>query len=157
MDVVTSLFSTNLSFNNFNSYQEQQQDECTPDLASQTPGQDCHEPIGLGRELKNFAFYALMVVKSVIFTYKLFWLALRYYHTTGKCNTFEVWFCAIAMVRVGIILPLYFMRDINLLWLVFVLNSFSSYFLSYVLGLRACVALNQPREKVQWTQWMFFV
>ena len=83
-----------------------------------------------------------MVVKSVLFTYKLFWLALRYHNTTGKCNTFEVWFCAITMLRVGIILPLYFMKDINLLWLVFVLNSFSTYLLSHVLGLRACVALN---------------
>ena len=83
-----------------------------------------------------------MIIKSLILVYKTFWLALRYFKTVGKCNTFEIWFCAITAVKVGIILPMYFTRDINLLYLTFVINSISTYILSHTLRLRACVALN---------------
>ena len=87
----------------------------------------------------------------------MFWLALRYYKTVNKCNTFEILFCVITVCKVGIILPLYFLRDINLLYFVFVINSFSTYLFSHVLRLRACVALNRPRQKVQETQWMGYI
>lgn len=83
-----------------------------------------------------------MLVKSVIFFAKMVALASRYYSTVGKCNTFEIWFCCTTIVKVGIILPLYFIRDINLLYLVFVINSFTTMWLSHVLRIRTQVALN---------------
>ena len=107
--------------------------------------------------MKNFTFYVLMMFKSVAFTYKLTWLAQRYYRTVKKCNTFEIWYCAITLIKIVLICPLYFLRDINLLYFVFVINSLITQVFTHVLRLRACVALNAPKEKVQWNQWMFFL
>ena len=69
----------------------------------------------------------------------------------------EVYFVFVTLVKVAILLPNYFVYEINTLFLVLVLNSLCSYFLTYILSQRTCVTLELPLKKVWWNKFFFLI
>ena len=89
------------------------------------------------------------------FGYKLVWMIHRYYLTFGKFNIPEIWFIVMTLIKITILLPNYFLVEMNTLYAVFILNSICSYWLNYVLGQRACVCLELPIKKVRMNKFLF--
>ena len=63
-----------------------------------------------------------------------------------------MYFVAVTLLKVAILLPNYFWHEINTLYLVFCLNSLCSYFLTYILSQRTAIALELPISKVRWNK-----
>ena len=57
---------------------------------------------------------------------------------------FEIWFMAMAAIKILVLLPNIYYKEINWLYACFILNSFLSYWLSYTFHIRSCVALKKP-------------
>ena len=66
------------------------------------------------------------------FAYKLIWMALKYKRTYGTLRLPEVWIILLTLLKVTILIPNYFIIEINTLFIVFLLNSYCSYFLTYI-------------------------
>ena len=75
-----------------------------------------------------------VVLKSISFGYKLIWMIHRYYLTYGKFNIPEIWFSVMTLIKIMILLPNYFLCEMNTLYCVLILNSLCSYWLGYVLA-----------------------
>ena len=75
--------------------------------------------------------------------------------TFGTYNIPEVYILAFTLLKITMILPNYFIREINTLAVVFLLNSMTSYSLSYVFAQRTCVVLELPIRKLKFNRYMF--
>ena len=69
----------------------------------------------------------------------------------------EVYFVAVTLIKVVILLPNYFIREMNLFYYVFSMNSICSYFLTYILTQRTCVLLGLGLKKLWWNKVGFIV
>lgn len=92
-------------------------------------------------KIRNIFFEVFVVLKCASFGYKLIWMTKRYKMTHNTFNLPEVWLIGITMLKILILLPNYFIREINMLYLVFLLNSYCSYFLTYLFSQRTCILL----------------
>ena len=72
--------------------------------------------------------------KCLSFAYKLMWMLHRYHLTYGTFKMPEVWITGATLLKITLLLPNYFIIEINTLYVVFLLNSYCSYFLAYVLA-----------------------
>ena len=61
----------------------------------------------------------------------------------------EIWLLIITAVKVAILLPNYFIREINFLFLVFMINSATTFWLSHLLHIRGCIILEKPKSYVR--------
>ena len=87
--------------------------------------------------------------KSLAFIYKSIWTSRKYKATYMQLNIFEIWFMALAGVKILVLLPNIYYKEINWLYACFVLNSFLSYWLSCNFHIRSCVALQKPLSTVR--------
>ena len=76
----------------------------------------------------------------------------RYKMTYGTYNIPEVFIIFVTLLKIIMILPNYYFREINTLAVVFILNSMTSYALSYVFAQRTCVVLQLPVKKFKWNR-----
>ena len=74
-----------------------------------------------------------VIAKCLMFGYKLILMMRRYHLTYKKWNVPENWFIGFTILKIAILLPNYWLREINMILLVFVLNSMCSYWLNYML------------------------
>ena len=111
---------------------DEEEEPCVVPAGSKTPGQDCEKELGLARKIRNVFFEVFVVFKCVSFAYKLIWMALKYKRTYGTLSLPEVWIILLTLLKVTILIPNYFIIEINTLFVVFLLNSYCSYFLTYI-------------------------
>ena len=76
----------------------------------------------------------------------------RYKTTYGTFNMPEVYFVAVTLIKVAILLPNYFIHEMNTFYFVFCMNSLCSYFLTYILTQRTCVLLGLGLKKLWWNK-----
>ena len=93
----------------------------------------------LPTEIFNYAFYAIMVLKTLAIDYSVFQYSLRYYRTHKSINQVEIWLLLATGLKVTALLPDYFVKEINYLFMVFALNSATTFWLSHVLHIRGCI------------------
>ena len=86
-----------------------------------------------------YAFMVIMAGKTLAFDIGIFNYIKRYYQTYKTFNQVEIWILLLTGVKVTILLPDYFLREINFLYWVFVLNSLTTFWLSHVLHIRGCI------------------
>lgn len=82
-------------------------------------------------------------------------MAMKYKATFGTYNLPEVYFVVATLIKVAILLPNYFIVEINTIYCVYVLNSLCSYWLTYVLSQRTCVALELELKYVRRNKYAF--
>lgn len=75
-------------------------------------------------------------------TYRLSWTLVKYYRTYERVNVPEIWINLMTLIKLFLLLPIYWLHDINLLFLVFTLNSICMVWLNYILSQRMTVALD---------------
>lgn len=56
-------------------------------------------------------------------TYRLSWTTLKYYKTWGTVNVTEIYVSVFNIIKLLVLLPVYWTHDINMLFGVFALNS----------------------------------
>ena len=123
--------------------------DCVVPVGSETPKQDCPLPIGNFRKYKNYVFDVFVVCKCICLSVKLITMIKRYHMTHKTYNLPEVYFVAVTLLKVTILLPNYFLHEMNTIYFVFLLNSLCSYFLTYILSQRTCVTLELEVKKVR--------
>ena len=64
----------------------------------------------------------------------------------------EIWLLIITAIKVAILLPNYFIREINFLFLVFMINSATTFWLSHLLHIRGCIIHEKPKSSVRFFQ-----
>lgn len=69
----------------------------------------------------------------------------------------EVYFVAVTLLKVAILLPNYFIHEMNTFYFVFCMNSLCSYFLTYILSQRTCIILQLGITKMRWNKLGFIV
>ena len=87
--------------------------------------------------------------------YKSAWTSRKYKLTFKKCNVFEIWFMGMAAVKIMLLLPNIYYKEINWLYSCFLLNSGLAYWLSFMFHIRSCVALQRPMKTVRLFQAWF--
>ena len=87
----------------------------------------------------KYAFMAIMVLKTIAFDVGIYGYIKRTHETYKQCNMVEIWLLVITGLKVTILLPDYFLQEINYLYIVFIINSGTTFWLSHVLHLRACI------------------
>ena len=105
--------------------------------------------ISLAQTIVLWVRNTFIFCKSLAFIYKSIWTSKKYKATYMRLNIFEIWFMGLAGVKILVLLPNIYYRDINWLYACFVLNSFLSYWLSYTFHVRSCVALQKPLSSVR--------
>ena len=65
----------------------------------------------------------------------------------------EIWLLLATAFKVTALLPDYFLKEINYLFIIFVLNSATTFWLSHVLHIRGCIIQESP----QWTARCFIL
>ena len=103
----------------------------------------------LGTEIFNYAFYVIMVLKTIAVDYSIVHYCVRYYRTHNTINQVEIWLLISTAFKVTALLPDYFIREINYLFLIFVLNSATVFWLSHVLHIRGCIIQESPKCTVR--------
>ena len=103
----------------------------------------------LGTEIFNYAFYVIMVLKTIAVDYSIVNYCIRYYQTHNTINQVEIWLLISTAFKVTALLPDYFVREINYLFLIFVLNSATVFWLSHVLHIRGCIIQESPKCTVR--------
>ena len=109
-----------------------EEEPCVVPEGSKTPGQDCEKELSLARKLRDWFFKIFVVFKCLSFGYKMIWMAIKYKRTYGTLRLPEVWIILLTLLKVTILIPNYFIIEINTLFIVFLLNSYCSYFLTYI-------------------------
>ena len=140
------------SFSNFMFESSADSDESREECLQRCPKvqtQECHCDPSTFLEVKDHCFQVFAVFKCASFAYKLFWIMKRYKMTYGTYNIPEVFIIGFTLLKIIILLPNYFFREINTLAVVFILNSMTSYALSYVFAQRTCVVLGLPVKKFE--------
>ena len=107
----------------------------------------------LGTEIFNYVFYVVMVLKTIATDYSIIQYCIRYYRTHNTINQVEIWLLIATAFKVTALLPDYFVREINYLFLIFVLNSATTFWLSHVLHIRGCIIQESPK----WTARGFII
>lgn len=87
----------------------------------------------------TIAFMIIMTAKTIAFDISITGNIKRYYVTYKKFNQAEIWLLLLTVFKVTIVLPNYFYREINWLYYVFVINSFTTFYLSHILHMRGCI------------------
>lgn len=154
---ITALFLLS-SLSNFMFESASDSDESREECLQRCPKvqtQECHCAFSTFVEVKNYFFEVFVVFKCASFAYKLFWMMKRYKMTYGTYNIPEVFIIFFTLLKIIIILPNYFFKEINTLAVVFILNSMTSYALSYVLAQRTCVVLQLPVRKFKCNRYGF--
>ena len=64
-------------------------------------------------------------------------------------NVFEIWFMGMAAIKILILFPNIYYKEINWLYACFILNSFLAYWLSYTFHIRSCVALHKDTSRAR--------
>ena len=95
--------------------------------------------LSISQEIMMYAFMVIMVGKTLAFDVGIFNYIKRYYQTYKTFNQVEIWILLLTGLKVTILLPDYFLKEINFLYWVFVLNSLTTFWLSHVLHLRGCI------------------
>ena len=96
--------------------------------------QSCEAPFGVARKIRNITFAVLVVIKCMYLMWSLFTMIKRY-RTTHKTYCMpEVYFIAVTLIKVAILLPNYFLQEMNTFYFTFCMNSLCSYFLTYILS-----------------------
>ena len=95
--------------------------------------------MGLSDEILKYGFEVFVVLKTLGFDYALIRYIMRYYQTYKSCGEVEIWLMVLTAIKVTILMPDYFLQEINYLFVVFVINSATTFWLSHVLHMRACI------------------
>ena len=96
-------------------------------------------------------------VKCLSFIYKSAWTACRYRKTHKKCCQFEIWYLCFATLKIAILLPAIYLKEINYLYFCFLLDSCLIFWLGHMLQIRCCIILKKPMWKVRCYQfWISF-
>ena len=93
-----------------------------------------------------------MLSKGLIFML-IFAIAIRrYWLTTRKKSTFEIWFLSWSIVKVTIFLFGFFTQYITFLYMCLIMNSIQTIVLSYMLKQRKCVCYEESISRMRWNQ-----
>ena len=84
-------------------------------------------------------------------------MTLKYYRTYGTMNLPEIWLILMTLVKITILLPNYFVHEINTMYCVFILNSYCSYFLTYIFAQRTCILLELHENKMRLNRIFFCI
>ena len=122
-----------------------------------TPSSCQYAELTLSAEIMNYVFYFFVPFKTICFVFGLYGYVCRYYRTHKTCNQVEIWLLSITAIKVAILLPDYFIREINFLWLVFLINSATTFWLSHVLHVRGCIIHEKPKSTVRFYQGLFTI
>ena len=87
--------------------------------------------------------------KSCAFMYQSGLTSWKYHITFKRWNIFEIWFMGLATIKILVLLPNIYYREINWLFACLILNSGLSYWLSFLFHIRSCVALQKPMKSVR--------
>ena len=93
--------------------------------------------------------------KSFAFIYTSGKTSLKYRLTYQRLNIFEIWFMGMAAVKILILFPNIYYKEINWLYACFILNSFLAYWLSFTFHIRSCVALQKDTSRARKYQALF--
>ena len=92
-----------------------------------------------GQEVMVYAFMVFMVLKTLAFDLSFFGYIKRYKETYGTCNQVEIWLLLLAAFKLTVLLPDYFMMEINYLFYIYAFNTLCTFWLSHILHLRGCI------------------
>ena len=92
------------------------------------------------RLFKIYVFYVFVVVKILLYLFKFVFIAIRYYKTFKTFKKFEIWWFALKGLSLAILLPNYFYREINMMYFTFLINSVTTYWLSFSIRMRLTIA-----------------
>ena len=92
-----------------------------------------------------WAFAVFFAVKTVLFDKQFILYIKRYWDTYSTLNQVEIWIMLVTAVKVTVVVPDYFLNEINWLFWVFIVNSLVTFWLSHLLHMRACMARNGSR------------
>ena len=90
-------------------------------------------------EIVSIVFYIIVVGKTLAFDWGFYNYIRRYYTTYKKCNQVEIWLLLLTAIKVTVLMPNYFIREINYLYAVFIINSATTFWLSHILHIRSCI------------------
>ena len=103
-------------------------------------------PLALKDEILSIVFYIIVVGKTLAFDWGFYNYIKRYYQTYKSFNQVEIWMLLLTMVKVTVLMPNYFLREINYLYMVFIINSATTFWLSHILHIRSCII----QERASW-------
>ena len=124
-------------------------DGCVVPEGSRTPSQDCPKTPGTILVIRNWFFQFFIVIRIALMTYRLSWTLVKYYKTYEKCNVPEFWITLLTLIKLFILLPIYWLHSINQLFAVYALNSICMIWLNYLLSQRMAVALDLSMRHVR--------
>lgn len=78
---------------------------------------------GLVLKIRNWFFQFFIVIRIALMTYRICWTTFKYYKTYGKMNQGEIWILLMTLVKLFILFPIYWLHEMNMLFVVFALNS----------------------------------
>ena len=111
-------------------------------LFSEEPGESQESTIALVIYWFRNVFICL---KCITFIYKSIWTASRYHKTNKSCCQFEIWFLIIASIKIAVLLPNIYWKDINYIYACFLMDSILIFWLSHTLQIRSCVILKRSK------------
>ena len=113
--------------------------------------------LSLIQEIFTWVRNIFIFCKSIAFIYKSAWTSNKYKVTYQRRNVFEIWFMGMAAIKILVLLPNIYYKEINWLFACLILNSFLSYWLSYIFHIRSCVALYKSMSSARKYQvWFYF-
>ena len=97
----------------------------------------------LFQEVFTWIRNCFIAFKSIAFIYTSGKTSLQYRLTHQRLNVFEIWFMGMAAIKILILFPNIYFKEMNWLFLCLILNSFLAYWLSFTFHIRSCVALEK--------------
>ena len=94
-------------------------------------------------------FGVIIALKTLFFDYHIFFYVKRYLQTYKTWMQAEIWIFIITAIKVSILAPNYWIKDMNWIYWTFILNSLTTFWLSHVLHQRNGVVLARG-VRVSW-------
>ena len=111
----------------------------------------------VGRSIRNGIFAVLMFIKVFNTWYIMTWTINKYRITQGTWHVPEIRLIGAQLLKTTMLLVAYFMQEMNTLYAVYLLNSICTYWLQWMLAMRACVCLELDYSKVRMTNIIFLL
>ena len=99
--------------------------------------------VTLSAEIISIIFFILLLIKTVLFDVNITKYVLRYLKTYKTWMQAEIWILILTAIKVSILLPNYWIKNMNYIYWVFVMNTTTTFWLSHVLHQRNSVVLGR--------------
>ena len=96
--------------------------------------------LSLAEKIIFWVFAVFLIVKAILFDLQFYNYIKRYKETYQTWNQVEIWIMLLTAVKITILIPDYFVKNINWIFWIFATNSAVTFWLSHVLHMRAIMA-----------------